>query len=68
MQLLPGVLPDEQGSAHVDVERAGDALLWDLHAHVQLLDQTGGDSFTLVSGGKGEDWLLSLNNRYFLRH
>lgn len=52
-QLLPGVFPDEQGAAHVDVERAGDALLRDLHAHVQLRDQAGWDSFPLVSGEKG---------------
>lgn len=37
----------------MDVERAGDALLRDLHTHVQLLDQVGRDPFTLISGEKG---------------
>lgn len=49
-QLLPDVLPDQQRPAHVDVEGADDALLRDLHAHVQLLDQIRWNPFTFIAG------------------
>lgn len=49
-QLLPDVLPDQQRPAHVDVEGADNALLRDLHAHVQLLDQIRWNPFTFIAG------------------
>lgn len=48
-QLLPGVLPDQQRPTHMDVEGADDALLRNLHAHVQLLDQIRWNPFTFVA-------------------
>lgn len=53
-QLLSGVFPDQQGSTHVDVKRADDALLRDFHTNIQLLDQICWNSFTFISDEKQE--------------
>lgn len=47
--MLPCVLPDQQGSAHVHVEGADDPLLRDLHTHIQQLEQVGRNTFPLVA-------------------
>lgn len=48
-QLLPGILPDEQSAAHMHVQGADDALLRDLHTHIQMLHQVGWDSFAFIA-------------------
>lgn len=54
-QLLSGILPYQQGSAHVHVKRADDALLRNLHTHIQLLDQICWNPFTFISDEKREN-------------
>ena len=56
VEVLPRVLPDEQGGTHVHVERADDPLLGDLHTHVQQLQQVGWDALPLIAveGGRRE--------------
>jgi hypothetical protein len=58
-QLLPGVLPDEQGPTHMDIQRADHTLLRDLHTHVQLLDEARWNPFPLVSEEERRDALPS---------
>lgn len=48
-ELLSGVFPDQQSSAHMDVEGADDSLLRNLHTHIQLLNQICRDSFTFIA-------------------
>lgn len=51
---LSGIFPDQQGGAHVHIERADDPLLGDLHAHIQHLEQVGWYAFSFIAA-KGSE-------------
>lgn len=48
-EVLPCVLPNQQGGADVHVEGPGDPLLRDLHAHIQHLEQVGRNTFPFIA-------------------
>lgn len=51
--MLLDILPDHEGPAHVDIEGANDALLWDLHTLVQHVNQINRYPFSLVAREEG---------------
>ena len=61
LKLLSRVLPDEEGATDVNVEGSYEALLRDLDAHVQHLDQFDRDAFPLAAATRRQRSRYSTN-------